>query len=55
MSPLTLYELKAKLERLDGIALLELLGVTSEDLVEAFTLRIEERIEQLEKEIDDYE
>jgi hypothetical protein len=55
MSPLTLSELKDKLSRLDPEALVELLRVTSEQLVTYLEDYIEENIEQLVKEIDDYE
>jgi len=52
--PLTLEELKEKLaERVDEVTLLELLGITSYDLVERFEDVIEDKFEKLEKEIDD--
>jgi len=43
----TLEEVKHKLKSLDEVLLMELLEVSSEDLVEAFSDRIEERLEQL--------
>jgi hypothetical protein len=51
---LTLQELKEKLaNRLDEVSLLELLNITSFDLVERFEDLIEERYEHLCKEIED--
>ena len=54
---LTLEELKQKLaERLDEVTLLDLLGITSYDLVERFEDLIEDKYDKLLKEIeDDYE
>jgi hypothetical protein len=54
---LTLEELKERLaERLDEITLLELLNITSYDLVERFADLIEDNYDKLQKEInDDYE
>ena len=54
---LTLEELKQKLaERLDEITLLDILGITSYELVERFEDLIEAKYEKLLKEIqDDYE
>lgn len=54
---LTLEELKERLaERLDEITLLELLNITSYDLVERFSDLIENNYDKLQKEInDDYE
>jgi hypothetical protein len=54
---LTLEELKERLaERLDEITLLELLNITSYDLVERFSDLIEDNYDKLQKEInDDYE
>ena len=52
--PLTLEELKEKLaEQLDEVTLLEILGITSYDLVERFEDLIEDKFDKLEKEIDD--
>jgi ribosome assembly protein YihI (activator of Der GTPase) len=45
---LTLPELKQRLtNQLDPNELIEVLGISSEDLVEAFSDRIEERLEEL--------
>ena len=54
---LTIEELKEKLaERLDEVTLLDLLGITSYDLVERFADLIEDKYDKLLKEIeDDYE
>ena len=54
---LTLEELKERLaERLDEITLLELLNITSYDLVERFSDLVEDNYDKLQKEInDDYE
>jgi hypothetical protein len=48
---LLLHEIKERLIVLDEITLLELLELTSEDLVTAFSDRIEERADFLEKEV----
>lgn len=50
---LTLLELKEKLSRVDEISLLEVLNICSEDLVEAFSDRIEDDFERLEEEFQD--
>lgn len=52
---MTLEELKEKLCEFDEVLLLELLGVRSINLVNAFSDLIEERAEQLEKEVNEYE
>lgn len=54
---LTLEELKERLaDRLDEITLLELLNITSYDLVERFSDLVEDNYDKLQKEInDDYE
>ncbi len=54
---LTLEELKERLaDRLDEITLLELLIITSYDLVERFSDLVEDNYDKLQKEInDDYE
>lgn len=49
--PLLLHEIKERLTELDEVTLLELLNITSEDLVTAFADIIEERADILEKEI----
>ena len=55
MSPMTLAELKEQLAEFDEIALLELLNLRSADLVSAFAELIEDRMEQLEKEVNENE
>ena len=52
MSPLTLEELRERLKSLDEIMLVELLGLTSEDLVKAFPDLIEDNYELLSTEVD---
>jgi hypothetical protein len=52
MSPLTLEELRERLKSLDEIMLVELLGLTSEDLVKAFPDLIEDNFEPLSTEVD---
>lgn len=49
--PLLLHEIKERLIELDEVTLLELLDITSEDIVELFSDRIEERADKLEKEV----
>lgn len=55
MKPLTLAELKEKLAEYDEVTLLELLNLRSADLIAAFSELIEERMEQLENEVDENE
>jgi hypothetical protein len=50
---LTFEEVKEKLKHLDEITLMETLEITSEDLVNRFADRIEEKQETLEKDVDD--
>lgn len=51
---LTLEELKERLaDRLDEITLLELLNITSYDLVERFSDLVEDNYDKLQKEIND--
>lgn len=50
MHEITIEELKEKLKRLDEVDLLDVLGVTSEDIVEAFEYLIEEKQDKLKKE-----
>ena len=51
--PLTLEELKEKLaEQMDEITLLDILGITSYDLVERFEDIHEDKFDKLEREID---
>lgn len=49
---LTLEEVKEKLTRVDEISLMEILNINSEDLVEAFEDRIDERYEELRKDLE---
>lgn len=49
--PLLLHEIKERLVDLDEITLLELLNITSEDIVEMFSDRIEDNADKLEKEV----
>lgn len=55
MHEITIEELKEKLKRLDEVDLLDVLGVTSEDIVEAFEYLIEEKQDKLKKELIDDE
>jgi hypothetical protein len=55
VNPLTLEEVKERLKTLDEISLLELLRLTSEEIVEAFSYEIETDLERLEKEVNEYE
>lgn len=48
---LLLHEIKERLMELDEITLVELLEITSEDIVSAFSDKIEERADSLEKEV----
>lgn len=52
MFPLTLVELRERLKSLDEVMLVELLGLTSEDIVKAFPDLIEENFENLITEVD---
>ena len=49
--PLLLHEIKERLIALDEITLLELLDISSEDIVEMFSERIEDNADKLEREI----
>jgi len=49
----TLEELKDKLKQLDEVTLMETLEITSEDLVERFVDRIEQKQETLEIDLDE--
>ena len=49
--PLLLHEIKEILKTLDEVSLLELLDISSEDIVEMFSEKIEERADSLEKEV----
>jgi ribosome assembly protein YihI (activator of Der GTPase) len=50
---LTILDLFDKLKRLDEISLMEILGITSEELVDRFEDRIEAMFDQLVDELDD--
>jgi hypothetical protein len=52
MFPLTLEELRERLKSLDEVTLVELLGLTTEDLVKAFSDLIEDNFESLINEVD---
>ena len=47
---ITFHELKERLKQVDEVSLLEVLGLTSEDLVERFDDIIETRYEELQEE-----
>jgi hypothetical protein len=49
--PLLLHEIKERLKALDEVTLLELLEISSEDLVEMFSDKIEDNVDKLEKEV----
>ena len=48
-----LEELKERLRNVDEVALLEMLNINSDELVNRFADEIEENIEKLIKELDD--
>ena len=48
----TLREIMARLKSLDEISLMEALEISSEDLVERFVDRIEEKYDTLEQEVE---
>ena len=50
---LTILDLFEKLKRLDEISLLEILNITTEELVDRFEDRIEAMFDQLVDELDD--
>lgn len=51
--PWLLTDLFEKLKREDEVWLVEMLGLTSEDIITAFADRIEDKYEQLIKELED--
>jgi|DEB0MinimDraft_3_1074331.scaffolds.fasta_scaffold36185_2 hypothetical protein len=51
MKPLTLPELKERLIQFDEVDLIELLDLTSEDILDRFEDVVEDRYEQLRKEV----
>lgn len=52
---LTLEDLKDKLKKVDEISLLEVLNISSEDIVESFEDKIEQKYEQLVLEFEEEE
>lgn len=50
---LTILDLFEKLKRLDEISLMEILGITAEELVDRFEDRIEAMFDELVDELDD--
>ena len=50
--PLTIPEIKERLKQLPELDLLELLEITSEELVERFSDLIEDKADTLEKEVE---
>ena len=53
--PLTLVEVRERLKRIDEISLLEVLGLTSEDIVERCHDIIEDKYDQLVEDLEDEE
>lgn len=51
--PLTLTDVMERLKQLDEVTLLEVLQVSSEDLIQRFIDRIEDNYEELERELND--
>ena len=49
---LTFNEVKERLKSLDEITLLELLGITSEDIINRFDDVIEDKIDQLTQQVE---
>lgn len=52
---MTLEEIVERMRRFDEVYLMEILNISSDDLIEAFRDRIEEHIEKLKKEVDEDE
>lgn len=50
---LTLYEVTEKLSRLDELTLLEFLEISSEDIVNKFTNRIQDRLEEISADLEE--
>tara|TARA_R110001632_G_scaffold12679_1_gene43956 strand:- start:34 stop:207 length:174 start_codon:yes stop_codon:yes gene_type:complete len=50
---MTLVDLIDKLKHIEEVTLMELLEISSDDLVDRFVDKIEEKFETLEKEVDD--
>lgn len=53
--PLTYAELLERLKNIDEVSLLEILELTSEDLVDNFRSRVEEKYDYLISELEDEE
>jgi hypothetical protein len=53
--PLTLEEVKEKLKQLDETSLLEILEISSEEIVERFTDKIEEKEDYFIKDLEEEE
>jgi len=51
----TFEEIKERLKRIDEVSLLEVLEISSEDLVDRFDDKIEDRIDGLAQEFEDEE
>lgn len=50
---LTLRDIMERLGRLDEITLLEVLDITSEEIIERFADKIEDRFNELESDLDE--
>jgi len=50
---MTLYDLAEKLKKVEEVTLMETLEISSEEIVDRFLDRIEEKFETLENEFDD--
>jgi len=50
---LTLREIMERMTKLDEITLLEVLDITSEEIVEKFSDKIEDKFDELEIDLDD--
>lgn len=50
---LTIYELQDRLKGIDELSLLEILNIDSEEIVEKFIDKIEEKFDKLSKEYED--
>jgi hypothetical protein len=51
--PLTLPDIYERLKQIDEVSLLEILNISSEDIIERFQDLIDERADQLEKELEE--
>lgn len=52
---LTLHDIKDRLKHVDEISLLEILEISSEDIIERFQDRIEDKQDELEEDLSDDE